>query len=115
MTPMLNGNMYTYEMAPCFSLMEKQIFEYMKVKIGWNEIDGIMTPGGSFANFMAIELSRYHCFPESKLKGIQDLPKLKMLISDASHYSLKKGAIMCGVGIDSIINIKTNEFGQMDP
>ena len=26
MAPMLNGNMYTYEMAPCFSLMEKEIF-----------------------------------------------------------------------------------------
>ena len=112
---MINGNMTTYEMVPCFSLMEKQIFEYLKEKIGWNEIDGIMTPGGSFANFMTIELSRYHRFPESKVKGIQNLPKLKILISDISHYCFKKGAALCGLGTDCLVEVKTNEFGQMDP
>ena len=29
----------------------------------WDKIDGIMTPGGSFANFLSIELARYHSFP----------------------------------------------------
>lgn len=74
-----------------------------------------MTPGGSFANFLAIELARYKCFPESKFKGIQDLPKLRILVSDVSHYSFKKGAILCGLGVDSLVKVKTNEFGQMDP
>ena len=26
MSPCINGSMYTYEMAPCFSLMEREIF-----------------------------------------------------------------------------------------
>jgi glutamate/tyrosine decarboxylase-like PLP-dependent enzyme len=31
----------------------------MKDLLGWDCIDGVFTPGGSFANFMAITTSRF--------------------------------------------------------
>ena len=83
----------------------------MRRQLEWEEIDGIMTPGGSFANIMAISLAIFHRYPEYKQKGIQGLPKLKILASDVSHYSFKKGAILCGLGTDSIVTVKTNENG----
>ena len=33
MTPCINGSMYTYEMAPCFSLMEKEIYNHMQKRL----------------------------------------------------------------------------------
>jgi glutamate/tyrosine decarboxylase-like PLP-dependent enzyme len=41
----------------------------MKGLLKWKNLDGIFTPGGSFANFMAITTSRYALKPNSKAKG----------------------------------------------
>ena len=58
-----------------------------------------MTPGGSFGNIMALQVARYHAFPEVKQKGIRELPPLKIMVANNSHYSMKKGAFLCGLGI----------------
>ncbi len=66
----------------------------MRKRIGWPTIDGMMTPGGSFSNWNSLLLARYYRFPESKQKGIQGLPKIKIFTSASSHYSIDKGAIL---------------------
>jgi glutamate/tyrosine decarboxylase-like PLP-dependent enzyme len=63
LTTGLNGSMYTYEMAPVYSLMEDFLFKYMKEQIGWETIEGILTPGGSIANLYGIISARHHKFP----------------------------------------------------
>ena len=73
-----------------------------------------MTPGGSFANIMGISLAIYARYPEYKQKGVKGLPNLRILTSDVSHYSFKKGAILCGLGMECIVPVKTNDNGQMD-
>lgn len=95
-------------MAPCFTLMEEEVYGYLRKSLEWENIDGIMTPGGSFGNFMSIVLARHRAFPETKVEGIQHLPKLKIIASDVSHYSWKKGAIMCSLGTNSVSSVKTN-------
>lgn len=57
-----------------------------------------MTPGGSFGNIMAIQCARHNAFPEVKEKGMKALPSLKIMVSDNSHYSMKNGAFLCGLG-----------------
>ena len=55
--------MYTYEMAPVFSIMENEIYDHLRQLIGWDTIDGMMTPGGSFSNWMGMEMARHLKFP----------------------------------------------------
>lgn len=74
-----------------------------------------MTPGGSFANIMGILTARYHAFPESRIKGIQHLPPLRIFTSDVSHYSFKKGSILCGSGVEGVVPVKSDLCGRMDP
>lgn len=105
--------MFTYEVAPCYSIMEGYIYEHLRKIVGWEAIDGMMTPGGSFANWNAMLLARYYKYPESKMTGIQGLPKLKILTSMLSHYSIAKGAILEGIGIDNIIKVNADEEGRM--
>lgn len=50
-------------MAPAFTLMEREIFGIFQKRLGWETSDGIMTPGGSFGNIMALQVARYHAFP----------------------------------------------------
>lgn len=79
--PVINGSMYTYEMAPVFTLMENEIYDHFRKVMNWDKVDGIMCPGGSFGNILAIQAARYHCFPEVKEKGIQGLPPLKIMVN----------------------------------
>jgi len=48
----LNGSVYTYEVAPVFTMMELEVFERMRNIIGFPEGqgDGLFCPGGSIAN-----------------------------------------------------------------
>jgi len=50
MTTALNGSLYTFEMAPLFSILENRILaEFAKRLLNWEDVDGIMTPGGSIS------------------------------------------------------------------
>lgn len=50
-------------MASCFTLMEKEVYEHFRKVLEWDVVDGIMAPGGSFGNFIAIHTARFHAFP----------------------------------------------------
>lgn len=71
-------------------------------------MDGIMTPGGSFANFMALLMARFRKHPESHAKGLYGLKPMKVFTSDVSHYSVKKGVVLCGTGTDNIVYVKSD-------
>jgi glutamate/tyrosine decarboxylase-like PLP-dependent enzyme len=43
--------------------MEYEVYDLVRKKLGWEVVDGIFTPGGSFANFMAITTARYNIKP----------------------------------------------------
>ena len=111
----LNGSMYTYEMAPCLTLMEAEVLEHMRNIFEWEKIDGLMTPGGSMANFYAIQVAKHWKFPETKMKGIFGMKPLQIFTSNVSHYSVSKGAFFCGLGMDNVVKVATDSAGRMIP
>lgn len=110
-TSALNSSQYTYEMAPTFTLIEQEVIRMSLKVFGFEEGDGIMCPGGSAANMYGIHVARFAKFPTSKIEG--NPSGLVMFTSDDSHYSMKKGASLLGIGMQNLISVKTNEFGQM--
>lgn len=69
-TDALNPSVYTYEVSPCFILMEEVVLKEMRKIVGYTngEGDGIFCPGGSLANGYAISCARYHAYPDVKVK-----------------------------------------------
>lgn len=63
LTTCINGTMFTYEVAPVYTLMESYIYDHLRSLIGWTTVDGMMTPGGSFANWLGILMARHNKFP----------------------------------------------------
>lgn len=110
-TSALNTGQYTFEMAPAFTLIEEAVLKKSLELFGIPEGDGILCPGGSSALMYGINLARYNKFPASKLEG--NPPGLVMFTSEDAHYSAIKGASFLGIGMNNLINIKTNECGQM--
>lgn len=87
MTSAANTSMYTFEMAPIFSVMELEVFDQIKKLVEWDEIDGIFSPGGSISNLYGLMIARYHRFPESKKTGIQSLPPMAVFCSEQVSFT----------------------------
>lgn len=68
-TDALNPSVYTYEVSPCFILMEEVVLKEMRKIVGWpnGDGDGIFCPGGSAANGYSISCARYKAFPDIKV------------------------------------------------
>ncbi|HKL39565.1 MAG TPA: pyridoxal-dependent decarboxylase, partial [Cryomorphaceae bacterium] len=112
-TALTNTSMYTYEVAPVATLMEKALIEKMISFTGWDQGEGIFSSGGSQSNLYAMLLARNATFPEVKTEGITALPKLAVLVSERSHFSLLKAANTIGIGHNGVIKVKVDKRGRM--
>uniref|UniRef100_A0A672GBC9 Glutamate decarboxylase 2 n=1 Tax=Salarias fasciatus TaxID=181472 RepID=A0A672GBC9_SALFA len=117
LTSTANTNMFTYEVAPVFVLLEYVTLKKMREIIGWPDGrgDGIFSPGGAISNMYAMLLARFKMFPEVKEKGMSSVPRLVAFTSEHSHFSIKKGAAALGIGTESVICIKADESGKLIP
>lgn len=115
LTDALNPSVYTYEVSPVFSLMEKEILREMRKIVGWKDGngDGIFCPGGSMANGYAINLARHYKFPELKKTGLIG-GRLVIFTSQDAHYSVKKLAAFMGIGTSNVYCVNVDNRGKMD-
>ncbi len=87
-TSSVNTNMFTYEVAPVFNLMEESVLAHMRQCCGWSNDessskngDGVLAPGGAISNLYAVLAARQYAFPEIKQSGIRDGIRPAMVIS----------------------------------
>ncbi|XP_023301249.2 cysteine sulfinic acid decarboxylase [Lucilia cuprina] len=117
LTDALNPSVYTYEVAPVFTLMEDEVLSEMRRIVGFPNQgygDGIFCPGGSIANGYAISCARFHKSPNSKKHGLFGSKRQIIFTSEDSHYSVEKLAMFMGMGSENVCKIKTNKFGKVD-
>ncbi|XP_054709098.1 glutamate decarboxylase-like [Uloborus diversus] len=114
-TATANTNMFTYEIAPCFILMEQVTLRKMREVIGWEDGDSILGPGGSISNLYATLVARHKLFPSYKQKGLMGLGQLVMYTSEHSHYSMKGAGMVMGLGTDNVVEVKADSRGRMIP
>lgn len=67
---------------------------------------GILTTGGSLANFSAVVAARKDKLPENFLKGT-------IYTSDQVHHSITKAAILAGFPVDNVRSIPSDNEGRM--
>ncbi|KAG5676946.1 hypothetical protein PVAND_006740 [Polypedilum vanderplanki] len=114
LTATANTNMFTYEIAPVFILMENVVLSKMRDIIGYSGGDSILAPGGSISNLYAFLAARHKMFPGYKEHGPRGLPgDLCMFTSDQSHYSVKSCASVCGLGTENCVMVPSDEHGKM--
>jgi glutamate/tyrosine decarboxylase-like PLP-dependent enzyme len=114
-TALLNTSMYTYEVAPVATLMERAILGKMAGLAGFAKGEGVLTPGGSMSNLMAVLTARNLLFPATKIEGMAAGPKLALFVSEESHYSLKRAGNVLGLGLNAVHPVPTDRNGRMIP
>ena len=127
LTATANTNMFTYEIAPVFILMEHEVLKKMREIIGFKEGDSILAPGGSISNMYALMIARHKLFPQHKKYGMRAIKGQLMMYTSQHvssnkqedlmlnclnfqhHYSIKGGASAIGLGLDNCVSVACDE------
>jgi glutamate/tyrosine decarboxylase-like PLP-dependent enzyme len=113
MTALLNSSMYTYEVAPVATLMETALLAHMGRLAGFDDCEGVLTPGGTMSNLMATLMARDHVIGDARVHGVAAGPPLAMFVSEESHYSFKRAASVIGIGFDAVYTMPTDDVGRV--
>jgi len=115
LTAATNTSMYTYEVAPIATLIEKEMIALMNRYAGYDEGDGVFLTGGSNANLVAMFSARNRVLPDGRFNGIHGGIKLRAFVNEQAHYSFETAANLLGLGSKSVIKVKSDADGRMIP
>ncbi|XP_052806238.1 glutamate decarboxylase 1-like [Mya arenaria] len=105
---------FTYEIAPVFTLMEETVLQRIKQLIGWSDGDAIFAPGGAISNLYGLMVARHVADPGIKHTGMADGRKFAVFTSAQSNFSIKKAAVLLGIGLDNVYSIQMVARGRMN-
>lgn len=109
----MNTNAHTFEVGPAMVIAERTVVAQLVKIFGWEEGDGIFTPGGSISNMYSIIMARHQRFPELKRTGLMGSKPLVLYTSDQCHYSILKAASWLGFGLENCVSVVSNHRGVM--
>jgi glutamate/tyrosine decarboxylase-like PLP-dependent enzyme len=111
-----NTSMYTYEVAPVATMLERKMISYLSQLI-WNKsTDGIMTSGGSASNLQALMIARNIKVTGSKNHGLSGSNKVPVILAARNaHYSIKRAVNILGIGQNHLIEVDVDHQGAINP
>jgi glutamate decarboxylase len=118
----LNSNVHVYHVSPVLTMMEVHVTRAVGQLLGMGaNAGGLLCPGGSASNQLAMVTARNTLYPSIKDTGYMPRPfnpsaeygKLKIFTSKHSHYSMDKSAQVMGLGVDNIVKVPVDEDGRM--
>ena len=110
----LNNSMYTYKVGGAQVLVELELIKEMGLRVGFQNADGVFTPGGSLSNLTGMMLARDRARPNLRQDGVSG-PRLRVYTSEDSHYSVTKAVAMLGLGMSNLVRVDVDERGRMLP
>jgi aromatic-L-amino-acid decarboxylase len=89
--------------APGLAQLEANVIRWFSAIVGYpHEARGILTTGGSLANFTALVTARRNLLPDNFLSGI-------LYASDQVHHSVVKAAMLAGFPAGNVREIATDD------
>lgn len=109
----LNTTMHTYKVAGIQVLIEQEITNEFLEKVGYEDGEGVMNPGGSLSNMTSMIIARNEKDEAIIKEGISG-QNMIVYTSVECHYSVRKSAGMIGIGKNNVRKIKSDHIGCMD-
>jgi L-2,4-diaminobutyrate decarboxylase len=119
----INSSLDTWDQSAGATFIEQKLIDWTTAKLGLGgRADGVFTSGGTQSNLMALLLARDdYCARHlsSDPAKLQRLPegfhRLRILASQASHFSLQKAAAILGLGYEAVVPVACDHRFRMDP
>lgn len=113
----VNSSLDTWDQSAGGTLIERSLIAWTAQRAGLgDDADGVFTSGGTQSNLMGLLLARDRCcaaFPGhagNRRAGLPDgFGRLRILASEASHFSVQKSAALLGLGYDAVVSVPCDE------
>ena len=123
-----NQSMDSWDQSPAGSLMEVQLIDWLRQKVGYGAGQaGVFTSGGTQSNLMGVLLARDWCIAKNwqdehgkpwsvQRDGVPNeaMKNVKVICSENAHFSVQKNMAMMGMGFQSVVTVPVNDKAQMD-
>ncbi|NHC04126.1 aspartate aminotransferase family protein [Acinetobacter sp. 187] len=123
-----NQSMDSWDQSPAGSLMEVQLIDWLRQKVGYGAGQaGVFTSGGTQSNLMGVLLARDACIAKNwkdengnpwsvQRDGVPSdaMRNVKVICSENAHFSVQKNMAMMGMGFQSVVTVPVNDNAQMD-
>ncbi|MFD8549236.1 pyridoxal phosphate-dependent decarboxylase family protein [Streptomyces sp. NPDC059649] len=118
----VNSSLDTWDQSAGGTLIERRLIDWTAARIGLGEhADGIFTSGGSQSNLQAMLLARDEACrrelaradPPEGARLTDVLPRLRILTSACSHFSIRKAATLLGLGAEAVIAVPVDAEKRM--
>ena len=123
-----NQSMDSWDQSPAGSLMEVQLIDWLRQKVGYGAGQaGVFTSGGTQSNLMGVLLARDACIAKNwkdengnpwsvQRDGVPNeaMRNVKVICSENAHFSVQKNMAMMGMGFQSVVTVPVNDNAQMD-
>ncbi|WP_155073005.1 pyridoxal phosphate-dependent decarboxylase family protein [Streptomyces taklimakanensis] len=116
----VNSSLDTWDQSAGGTLMERRLVDWTAARIGLGRAaDGVFTSGGTQSNVQALLLAREEAFRLLRKNSAAPppvsamLPKLRVLTSEAAHFSVLKGAKLLGLEPDAVVPVPCDASRRM--
>jgi glutamate/tyrosine decarboxylase-like PLP-dependent enzyme len=112
----LNQSVAVWEGAPAATEVELRVIEWLKEMTGYAPgAAGILTSGGSMANFACLLAARSAADPQARSLGLSGRTPMTIYLTEETHYCVPKAAEMMGLGRQHLRFIPMDDALRMDP
>ncbi len=118
MVSVLNANVGGYWASPVGTTIERCVIGWLAELAGFPpQAEGVLLSGGSLANVSGMAAALTRCFgPEYRVNGIGaycDPEPPVIVCSAAAHFSVRRAAVLLGIGSGNIVEIETDDAFRM--
>jgi aromatic-L-amino-acid decarboxylase len=115
----LNQNAILWRTSPVATELETRVADWVRQLVGLPAgFRGVIQDTASQSSFTALLAAREAAGVEARVRGLtgrDDLPPLRLYISDHGHSSLEKAAIAAGLGQRGVRRVAADRAFRMDP
>lgn len=111
-----NQSMDSWDQSPAATELETNLIDSLAELFGYGErADGVFTSGGTQSNFMGLLLARNwyldeHFDHNARIDGLPpESDSLRVLCSDAAHFTARQATAQLGLGEDAVVSIATDD------
>lgn len=118
----VNSSLDTWDQSAGGTLIEQRLIDWTCARIGFGDTsDGVFTSGGSQSNLQALLIAREEARRRAQsgtggsTRTADLLPRMRVLTSEAGHFSVAKSAALLGLGYESVITVAGDRERRMRP